>query len=126
MAPAVVMTQMNTRIEQDLKQRGDAVLAEAGFSPSEAVRALWKFAVAHEREPKAITRIFAIEDPEAEARREAALKKIEVLDRAKGDMSKTLERLGVTPEAVREASKTSDKELLEQALMERYEERGLL
>ena len=38
MAPAVVMTQMNTRIEQDLKQRGDAVLAEAGFSPSEAVR----------------------------------------------------------------------------------------
>lgn len=44
---------VNTRIRADLKQRGDAVLAEAGFSPSEAVRALWKFAVAHEREPKA-------------------------------------------------------------------------
>ena len=55
MTPAAIMTQMNTRIEQDLKQRGDAVLAEAGFSPSEAVRALWKFAVAHEREPKAVT-----------------------------------------------------------------------
>ena len=32
MTPAAIMTQMNTRIEQDLKQRGDAVLAEAGLS----------------------------------------------------------------------------------------------
>ena len=119
MTPAAIMTQMNTRIEQDLKQRGDAVLAEAGFSPSEAVRALWKFAVAHEREPKAVTRALALDDPKAEARREAALKKIKVLDRAETDMTKTLEFLGVVFEL-------SDIELLEQALTERYAARGLL
>ena len=31
MTPAAIMTQMNTRIERELKQRGDAVLARAGF-----------------------------------------------------------------------------------------------
>ena len=126
MTPAAIMTQMNTRIEQDLKQRGDAVLAEAGFSPSDAVRALWKFAVAHEREPKAVTRAHALDDPKAEARREAALKKIKVLDRAETDMTKTLEFLGVTEKTAREVFELSDIELLEQALTERYAARGLL
>lgn len=35
------MVQMNVRMDRDLKTRGDAALADIGFSPSEAVRALW-------------------------------------------------------------------------------------
>ncbi len=35
------MAQINVRIDRDLKQRGDMALAEAGISPSEAIRALW-------------------------------------------------------------------------------------
>lgn len=35
--------QMNTRISADLKARGDAVLAHAGVSASQAVRQLWEF-----------------------------------------------------------------------------------
>lgn len=35
--------QMNTRISAELKERGDAVLAHAGVSASQAVRQLWEF-----------------------------------------------------------------------------------
>lgn len=35
------MTQVNVRMERELKQRGDAALAEVGISPSDIVRALW-------------------------------------------------------------------------------------
>ena len=75
MEKASPMTQMNTRIERELKQRGDAVLARAGFSPSEAVRALWEFAAAHEREPQAVARALAVEDPEAERERQERIQR---------------------------------------------------
>ena len=37
---AVEMTQLNTRIEKELKHAGDAALKEAGYTPSQAIRAL--------------------------------------------------------------------------------------
>lgn len=48
--PKSEMAQMNTRIDRRLKERGDAALARAGFTPSQAVRALWEFAAEHEPE----------------------------------------------------------------------------
>lgn len=43
-APTIspAMTQMNVRIESELKRAGDAALRAAGFTPSEAIRALWE------------------------------------------------------------------------------------
>ena len=38
------MVQMNTRIDADLKRRGDEALKRAGFTPSQAIRALWEYA----------------------------------------------------------------------------------
>ena len=35
-------TQLNVRINKTLRERGTAALAEIGFTPSEAVRALWE------------------------------------------------------------------------------------
>lgn len=52
--PKSEMAQMNTRIDRRLKERGDAALARAGFTPSQAVRALWEFAAEHEYEPEVI------------------------------------------------------------------------
>ena len=37
--------QMNTRIDDDLKLGGDAVLRRYGLTPSSAVRALWQYLV---------------------------------------------------------------------------------
>lgn len=45
---------MNTRIDAQLKAEGDAALASAGYSPSQAVRAVWTWAAAHEHDPAAI------------------------------------------------------------------------
>lgn len=36
--------QMNVRIDENVKALGDAVLAEAGYTPTDAVRLLWTFA----------------------------------------------------------------------------------
>lgn len=37
--------QMNVRIDRQLKEAGDAVLAHIGMTPSQAVRALWEYLV---------------------------------------------------------------------------------
>ena len=53
---SATMVQMNTRIDADLKQRGDEALKRAGFTPSQAIRALWEYAANHTLEPQAIRR----------------------------------------------------------------------
>lgn len=42
MGAAAETIQFNTRIERSLKLAGDDVLKRAGYSPSQAVRALWR------------------------------------------------------------------------------------
>ena len=39
---AANFVQMNTRIEADMKRRGDKVLEKYGLTPSQAVRSLWR------------------------------------------------------------------------------------
>ena len=36
-------TQMNTRIDRTLKSQGDEVLARFGYTPSQAIRGLYRF-----------------------------------------------------------------------------------
>jgi antitoxin component of RelBE/YafQ-DinJ toxin-antitoxin module len=48
------MTQMNTRIERQLKDDGDAVFAGFGYSPSQVVRLVWSWAIQHRHEPESV------------------------------------------------------------------------
>lgn len=43
--------QFNTRIDGALKEAGDKVFALLGYTPSQAVRALWEYAVTHRDQP---------------------------------------------------------------------------
>lgn len=43
--------QLNTRISPQLKQQGDVVFANAGFTSSEVVRATWTYAATHNAVP---------------------------------------------------------------------------
>lgn len=43
--------QMNVRMDRQLKEAGDAVLASLGMTPSQAVRALWEYLVVNGRMP---------------------------------------------------------------------------
>ena len=47
--------QMNTRLDSELKARGDAALANCGYSPSEAVRLLWGFAARNWHDQRALS-----------------------------------------------------------------------
>ena len=70
-------TQLNTRINQDLKQRGDAAFAEAGLTSSEAIRLLYTFAAEHRHQPELIVQRFSNEpDDEERAKRERGLSAI--------------------------------------------------
>ena len=60
--PAVRKTadaQVNVRMDSELKHAGDAALAEAGWSPTQAVRALWTYAAQHKGEPDAVASVFS-------------------------------------------------------------------
>lgn len=43
--------QMNTRLARSIKVGGDAVLSQCGYSPSQAVRALWTYLCDHQDVP---------------------------------------------------------------------------
>ncbi len=118
-------TQMNLRIDSQVKERGDAVLMEAGYSPTQAVRAIWTFAAAHAHEPQVVRDLLhqaEIEhDPEREARIEAKRAALRRLD----DLRSQLEAV-IGPSKGEYAEHLSDKELLREAMVERWEEKGLL
>ena len=48
------MSQMNVRIDEDLRVRGNLALQAAGYTPSQAVRELWEFAARNRFEPEVI------------------------------------------------------------------------
>ena len=61
--------QMNVRIDEDVKARGDEVFARAGFTPSQVVRAVWE----QTGEVPAFMRASGADADEAERRRRIAL-----------------------------------------------------
>lgn len=126
--PKSELTQMNTRIDRKLKERGDAALARAGFTPSQAVRALWKFAAEHE--PKEIEVLLRGEEEPGEVeRRDAALKLQETeafwtkCDEIVDELQNRRVAAGLPP--LDESNSLSDDELKEREWLERLEEREI-
>ena len=66
-------TQMNTRIDSTLKAEGDSVLAAFGYTPSQAVRAMWRFLVANRDNPDRIKA--ALENADADSGQDAELER---------------------------------------------------
>lgn len=81
-ATAPATAQINARISSGLKSSGDAALAKAGFTPTQAVRALWSLADRHSSDPGELRRILLPEEAETnqkenENRRKRMLKQAE-------------------------------------------------
>lgn len=66
--------QMNTRLGRTAKAEGDSVLAQLGYSPSQAVRALWDYLREH-RDVPPFMKEAARDDALAEKERKLALVK---------------------------------------------------
>lgn len=126
--PKSELTQMNTRIDRTLKERGDAALARAGFTPSQAVRALWKFAAEHE--PKEIEVLLRGEEEPGEAERQDAALKLQETEAFWAKCDEIVDELqnrrvaaGLPP--LDESNSLSDDELKEREWLERLEEREI-
>lgn len=79
-APAATM-QMNTRIDRELKRRGDAALRRAGFTPTEGVRALYELAVRYEQEPDELLAALRPQtDAERDARADERARRVRLID----------------------------------------------
>lgn len=93
-APDAQQTQMNTRIDAGLKEAGDAVLASLGYTPSVAVRGLWRFVVEHQDDAASIREVLDPQAPEAsEADRGLA-----ALASIRARRASTLAALGLSPD----------------------------
>lgn len=116
--------QINARIGRTLKERGDAALERAGYSPSQAIRKLWDFAASNAHNPQAIQNLFGAENEttQAEAEKERARRREVVMESA-NIVADAYERLGITPSDW--TTNASYEEMRDYALLERLRERGL-
>lgn len=118
------LTQMNIRIDADLKTRADRALEAAGLTPTKAVRALWERIAELEDRPQEIAKLIApagaSDGPSLEDER---VRKLEAARMGAQIVSNALEGRGIDAASIDDD--LSYKELRERALMERLGERGL-
>ena len=118
-------SQVNARIDAELKAEGDAALAAAGITPTKAVRMLWQLAVRYRDDPE---KLLAALDPDAAEPSADELaerqRKVEAARRGANLMKEFFEERGI--ELRPDPEPLSYEELRELALEERMRERGLL
>ena len=121
MDAAVETTQFNTRLERSLKQAGDAVLKRAGYTPSQAVRALWRKAAGCAENPQAIVSL--LEDAPASVRPRAAAgdaTRLEALRRGREEAERALGTMGFGSEALPSFAFDPYDDLMEEFALERH------
>lgn len=119
-----MIVQMNTRIDDHIKSAGDAAFAEAGYTPSQVVRAVWGYAERNRGNTAAIGELLSKlcgEDLNEDDRRK---QRLETLGRTESLVGHLLKRHGlILPES---SESIPYAELRERALEERYAAKGLL
>lgn len=117
--------QMNLRIDEQVKQLGDAALMEAGYSPTQAVRTVWSFAAAHAHEPQKVRQFLQRAEAEHDTGSAARKKKLRAALGRCDDLRAQLDAaVGVSSSLAFEAA--PDKELRDAARVSRWEEREVL
>lgn len=117
-------TQMNLRIDAQVKERGDAALAEAGYTPSRTVRAIWTFAAEHACDPHAIKALLQqAESGRDLERNERIEEKRRALEHGMSLHGRLEAVLGSLPPL--DQHDLSDRQLRGEALLDRWERRGL-
>ena len=116
--------QINARIDSALKESGDRALANAGCSPTKAVRKLWRFASRNAHDPKRLRALLESLEGDSQERNsdEAARERMRRVEEGPLIFERALREMGIenaTPVGL------SDEELLAQAYYEKWAERGL-
>lgn len=118
-----VDAQVNARMDSELKHSGDAALAKAGWTPTQAVRALWSFASKHADEPEKVALLFSsASDVAADdiARAERIKRRRELAARGPKLMEEAYRSAGMSWPP--DPSPLSNEELKEAAFIDQYGE----
>ena len=119
MAPALASTQLNVRMEPELKASGDAVLLEYGVSPSHMVRLVWK---AVSQGGDALKRVMEVLEDDSVTTptgiSDSAVRGTQLF-------SEACEQLGITGTSYVPETRLW-REIREEAIEERLSERGIL
>lgn len=117
----MAMTQMNVRIDEQLRIEGNAALESIGISPAQMVRAVWSYAARNKNNPLKLEHdLKFLEDktPSEEVQR-----KLDLLAEGQKIVADFYKEMGITPG---EIGPLPYDELKELAYRERWESRGLL
>lgn len=95
-APTMRQTQMNTRIDAELKGAGDSALSRLGYTPSAAVRGFWQFVVDHQDDAAAVREV--IEPDTASAFSDEAVRKAAAISDLRSLYEQTACELGIPSE----------------------------
>lgn len=104
--PTARQTQMNTRIDAELKAAGDAALAHLGYTPSAAVRGLWRFVVDHQDDAAAVREV--IEPDAASAFSDEAVRKAAAISGLRSLYEQAACELGIPSKAEAELPSWDD------------------
>ena len=118
------LAQINARIDANLKVSGDAALAEAGLTPTKAIRAMWGRFSSLADQPEKIKELVSDQqaEPSTTARAERD-RKLALAREGSQIVARSLASRGISlPEGFDELPYD---ELREQVLLERLHERGL-
>lgn len=119
--------QVNARIDAELKEAGDAALAAAGLTPTQAVRMLWSLAVRYQDEPE---RLHEALDPDSAAPSADEMaerrRKIEAVRRGTSLMEKFFKEFAIVPQPDPNRSSLCEREYYDLLREEHFREKGYI
>lgn len=115
------LVQMNVRIDDEVRVEGNRAFESIGWTPSQAARELWGYAARNRRSPRRLQALCELLAPEDE-RAEAGAPSPEIL-RGPAIVREFRASQGLSPAC---GAAAPVEELREEALLERWRERGLL
>ena len=117
----MLTTQLNVRMDAEIKPSGDQALAEIGYTPSGVVQAVWRFAARNRHNRQTLLELRRILDPDehdhSEPRRDWVQEAPHLYERL-------LQGMGIEGEPA--PLPQTNEELLFQAHLDKMAERGML
>lgn len=118
----MALSQMNVRIDEEVRIQGNRALKSAGLTPARTVRDVWGFAARNRNNPARLKRVFRFLE-EAEGDAAASQSRLQAVKSGWRMADEGLASLGISTADVEPLPLD---ELKEQAYRERWEAKGLL
>ena len=117
-----ITSQVNARMDADLKRSGDAAMTAAGLTPSQAIRALWSLASRLADKPGKLRETLFPEEHAERTRKldDRAHRRLQLVREGAGIMDRALLAQGVTPPAPHEHLDIPYEELRQLAYREQF------